>query len=376
MCQWYCTSQGPSTNLHCLHCHVRYCGACLHGESGKMESLVKCAGCGRKPRVKSNASRRGWGGEVASPQGTSKSMIRPPQRGKTAAAYWAYKNDANQGQFTWGSPAPKRTIFDKLTDPSLYTGSHKHRFDREGRGRGLEGRESVSKGLGTGAVIRYYGDGPVTSIAQLVRNERLDPQHMNKLRRFPDGSTILSPKNRSWKGEDGRWRPDMPRDVYPANNPHWKRTGTTPGGSPMGSPQSARLLSGSQSARSVGLGAHDIAQLTHSCGGEWADTHSPAASSSFHSVPATQPRPQTAQYVPSPIFDKLTDPALYTGTHRHRFDEQTGEGLGLAGRVEVTPDRYTGDSYASSAVNDLSQITRTQYNVGAPDGKVAPKFLY
>lgn len=27
MCQWYCTSEGPVTNLHCLHCHVRYCGS-------------------------------------------------------------------------------------------------------------------------------------------------------------------------------------------------------------------------------------------------------------------------------------------------------------------------------------------------------------
>jgi hypothetical protein len=31
-------------------------------------------------------------------------------------------------------------VFDKLTDTSLYTGSHKHRFDAEGRGQGLEGR--------------------------------------------------------------------------------------------------------------------------------------------------------------------------------------------------------------------------------------------
>ncbi len=39
-----------------------------------MESLVKCAGCGRKPRIKANATRRAWGGEVRSPVGTSKSV--------------------------------------------------------------------------------------------------------------------------------------------------------------------------------------------------------------------------------------------------------------------------------------------------------------
>jgi hypothetical protein len=73
-----------------------------------MESLVKCAGCGKKPRIKANAQRRGWGHEVASPQGTSKTVLSPPQRGKNTQAYWAYKNAAqNQGGFTWGQlPVP------------------------------------------------------------------------------------------------------------------------------------------------------------------------------------------------------------------------------------------------------------------------------
>jgi hypothetical protein len=36
-------------------------------------------------------------------------------------------------------------VYSKLTDTSLYTGSHKLRFDDDGKGRGLEGRETVSK---------------------------------------------------------------------------------------------------------------------------------------------------------------------------------------------------------------------------------------
>ena len=35
-----------------------------------------------------------------------------------------------------------------MTDTSLYTGSHKRRFDEDGKGRGLEGRDSVAKGKG------------------------------------------------------------------------------------------------------------------------------------------------------------------------------------------------------------------------------------
>ena len=34
----------------------------------------------------------------------------------------------------------KQNIFDRLTDPSKYTGAHKERFDKDGRGKGLAGR--------------------------------------------------------------------------------------------------------------------------------------------------------------------------------------------------------------------------------------------
>ena len=37
-------------------------------------------------------------------------------------------------------------IYDRLTDTSGYTGSHKHRFDETGRGKGLQGRDAPGKG--------------------------------------------------------------------------------------------------------------------------------------------------------------------------------------------------------------------------------------
>lgn len=48
-----------------------------------------------------------------------------------------------------GSDAKKPSIFDKLTDTKHYTGTHQHRFDAAGRGRGLAGRDRVVKGVGT-----------------------------------------------------------------------------------------------------------------------------------------------------------------------------------------------------------------------------------
>ena len=41
-------------------------------------------------------------------------------------------------------------VFDKMTDPALYTGSHRHRFDEFGNGRGAAGRELGARGQGCG----------------------------------------------------------------------------------------------------------------------------------------------------------------------------------------------------------------------------------
>jgi len=46
---------------------------------------------------------------------------------------------------------------DRLTDTSQYTGSHKERFDADGKGKGIEGRENVTDNSGyTG---QYKGAG-------------------------------------------------------------------------------------------------------------------------------------------------------------------------------------------------------------------------
>mmetsp|Transcript_19215 Transcript_19215/g.31531 ORF Transcript_19215/g.31531 Transcript_19215/m.31531 type:complete len:323 (-) Transcript_19215:24-992(-) len=71
------------------------------------------------------------------------------------------------------------SIFDKLTDPSLYTGAHRHRFDSTtGKGKGIAGRDRISKGDGTNANSRrvsYAGntntntDQTIHDISQVLR---------------------------------------------------------------------------------------------------------------------------------------------------------------------------------------------------------------
>eukprot|EP00198_Chlamydomonas_reinhardtii_P001216 XP_001690551.1 predicted protein [Chlamydomonas reinhardtii] len=58
------------------------------------------------------------------------------------------------------------SIFDKLTDSSLYTGAHKHRFDASGNGRGLAGRDRVTKGHG---FIAGAPGGSVADLSQITR---------------------------------------------------------------------------------------------------------------------------------------------------------------------------------------------------------------
>ena len=68
--------------------------------------------------------------------------------------------------------AASSDFVDRMTDTSKYTGTHKHRFDEEGKGKGLEGRDSIAKGKGMVAgsvsgqaayVSAYKGEGKYTS---------------------------------------------------------------------------------------------------------------------------------------------------------------------------------------------------------------------
>eukprot|EP00762_Andalucia_godoyi_P000132 ANDGO_02254.mRNA.1 hypothetical protein AMSG_11699 len=60
------------------------------------------------------------------------------------------------------------SIFDRLADPSSFHGTHKHRFDKDGHGRGLDGRESVAKGPGYSAGGRSTNG--VSDLSQITRS--------------------------------------------------------------------------------------------------------------------------------------------------------------------------------------------------------------
>ena len=128
-----------------------------------MQSLVKCAGCSKKPRTKANGARNGWAAQPSDshndiPTGRAdyRHVVEPSRAGSrrpsasssTSSSSSRRSSASSASSGAGGRRASGGSIFDRLTDPDLYTGAHKHRFDRNGQGRGMSGRDSVTKGQG------------------------------------------------------------------------------------------------------------------------------------------------------------------------------------------------------------------------------------
>ena len=77
-------------------------------------------------------------------------LVSPPHTGRSFDDSSVEDKDGSNSFRSRASNSPYKSVFDKLTDHTLYTGTHKHRFDPEtGQGRGSRGRESIGKGHGT-----------------------------------------------------------------------------------------------------------------------------------------------------------------------------------------------------------------------------------
>ncbi|EFJ52513.1 hypothetical protein VOLCADRAFT_103013 [Volvox carteri f. nagariensis] len=203
------------------------------------------------------------------------------------------------------------SIFDRLTDSSLYTGTHKHRFDENGNGRGLSGRDRISKGSG------FIAGAPGSAVADLsqITRPNLHVASGTGYRSGRGASLVLYHRSPSNDGGSGA----APLSSPGASSPQGPALSvSSPGAPPAPSTPSPR-------PSSVGRGA-----MRSSASG------APAAHSSGNN---SQPRPGRASEVGDrrSIFDRLNDPSTYTGMHRQRFSSD-GRGLGAAGRT--MPNAY------------------------------------
>lgn len=114
---------------------------------------------------------------------------------------------------------PLPPIFQKLTSPLLYTGSHVHRFEPDGRGRGLAGRDSVVRGGGT---VGIYREGqPVKELADMLRPG------------MRGGTHISSEEARRRAAASPKVAPHLSPRRAPPSSGHYG-SGGSPGGSPGG----------------------------------------------------------------------------------------------------------------------------------------------
>jgi len=193
------------------------------------------------------------------------------------------------------SKTKEADIVSRLTDPKLYTGSHKNRFDENGRGKGIDGRAD-----------RVELDGYVDGF---------------KKKKDSTSKTTTSKKS--------------PAIFDKLTDP--------------------KLYTGSHKSRfdenGKGLGVNvvvdkekisDLSDITRP-NLHVAPTKSPSKSSTTSTKSSTtslRKSPSKKSNNGANIFDKLTDPSKYTGTHKNRFDDG-GKGRGKAGRSDqVKADGY------------------------------------
>lgn len=243
----------------------------------------------------------------------------------------------------------KGSIFDRLTDPHLYTGAHKHRFDADGRGRGIAGRTD--------------GTGGIKDLSQITR-PNLHPDAMAGAHKEKVAHPIRAPspsvRRRSVSAQPAR--PASVAETKPASD---GRRSAERKGSIFERLTDAKLYTGSHKERfnpdGSGKGKagrvdtngpiKDLSQITRPtfAGGTAPKVGAPVrATHSLHpgpdrATPEKQP-PRPKSKMSGSIFDRLTDYSSFTGTHKERFHPD-GSGKGKAGRVD------------NSGPRDLSQLT-------------------
>eukprot|EP00698_Gefionella_okellyi_P020475 TRINITY_DN642_c0_g1_i1.p1 TRINITY_DN642_c0_g1~~TRINITY_DN642_c0_g1_i1.p1 ORF type:complete len:277 (+),score=59.79 TRINITY_DN642_c0_g1_i1:55-885(+) len=265
----------------------------------------------------------------------------------------------------------RQSIFDKLTDSSQYTGAHKHRFDADGKGRGIQGRVDGTGGIrdlsqitrpslhpeGAANALKEKGSVPVAAARPAVVSKPVQRAPSPSFQRAPSPSASRATAKPA-PGAAGGSIFDRLTDVKTYTGAHKER---------FNADGSGRGKAG-RTDNTGGIG--DLSQITRpaiSTGGQFTGGSRLAAPqrapSPAASRPAAQraPSPAPARRAPSPtgarrpastskaggsIFDRLTDVKTYTGAHKERFNAD-GSGRGKAGRTDNT-----------GGISDLSQITR------------------
>lgn len=225
----------------------------------------------------------------------------PEQAGDSALDALMKKVITSQGpKASSATVADSSGIYGKLTDASLYTGAHKERFNADGSGKGLDGRDRVSKGAGNLRGVTNAMEFGISST--------------------DDHSPPVS--------DDEESNEYLAEEVA--------KLGVTPTKTKATSPSKSTSLS--KSASSSPSKAPTV------------KTNISPSMTKANSMPLSKTPSPTSKTAPkTSIFDKLTDSSQYTGSHKNRFNSD-GSGRGAAGRDSIRKGGVAG--------TDLSQMLR------------------
>jgi hypothetical protein len=195
----------------------------------------------------------------------------------------------------------KPNVLDRLTDSSKYTGSHKERFNDDGTGKGKAGRvdNTAPKDLSE----------MVNSKLQIASSQPAEEKKVEPKKK--EGPSIF----------------DKLTDTKLYTGAHKQRFDEEGKGK-------------GKAGRVDNTGPKNLANMVDSKN---------KVNNEEEEV-KTAPKEVKKKEGPS-IFDKLTDPKQYTGSHKERFDED-GKGKGKAGRVDNTAPKDL-----SSMVDSKSKVT-------------------
>jgi hypothetical protein len=256
-----------------------------------------------RPQVRSNTA---FAGDRALSKTKSASPARSPARRRAVSPRRSSSTSNTQVRQEEDQPPPLSAgvlpvpaatgIFAKLTDPTQFTGAHRHRFDAAGKGRGLAGRDVAPKGSGSSfSSTLHLQDGVVsTDLSAMLR-----PGLQGGTGRFSSRPS-RPPGQRSPRGSSPREDRSMPSAVeFQA----------------QGSPTLPRRNGGGGGGGGGGA-----------------------------------------------IYEKLTDSSQFTGSHKHRFDAN-GKGRGQKGRDRAVKGPGTGNASLTydateGRVQSLAQILR------------------
>ncbi|KNE68590.1 hypothetical protein AMAG_19757 [Allomyces macrogynus ATCC 38327] len=142
-----CDAPRRSKSTHQLHDSSTK----IASSSSKSASRANLGGAGGSASTRGSQSNLMAATAASAAHATTSTRSRPASRTGSRtnlAAGAGSKHELGSVEFTPTVPSiPKGSVFDRLTNPSKYTGTHKERFDpATGKGRGLAGRSQENLG--------------------------------------------------------------------------------------------------------------------------------------------------------------------------------------------------------------------------------------